>query len=57
MSEKCPKCGSQLLRLWGHGWDWDLAVCGDKDCCYEKELDESTGLNQDGTVFVVKKEE
>lgn len=53
----CPKCGSQLFRMWGDGWDWDRAICPDRDCDYDKELDTMTGTDPDGSVWQWEKEE
>lgn len=41
---KCPKCGEELLRLWGNGFDYDHANCPNKNCPYTEELKECTGL-------------
>lgn len=53
----CPKCGSQLMRLWGESWDWDHAICSAKKCDYDMELDECTGHDPDGTIYVFTKTE
>lgn len=53
---KCPKCGCGLFRLWGYGWGWDHAMCVNRDCDYDVELDEMTGHNPDGSVWQRKKE-
>lgn len=52
---KCPKCGGQLLRMWGYGWDWDHALCSTRGCDYDVELDEMTGYDPDGSVWQRKK--
>ena len=49
----CPECGNELTLLWGCEWDWDIVFC---KCGYEKELDVSTGYNDDGTIWQMKKE-
>ena len=57
LDKKCPKCGTNLMRCWGYGWDWDLALCPNKDCIYEEEMDESTGIDIDGEIFTIKRED
>lgn len=52
----CPKCGSQLLRMWGEGWDWDHAICPERGCDYDLELDVMTGHDPDGSIWQEKKE-
>lgn len=56
LDKNCPLCDSPMLRLWGYGWDWDLGVCSNKECMYEEELNESTGIDSNG-LFVMKKPE
>lgn len=41
---KCPVCGAQLERVWGNGFDYDLAQCPEKHCDYFHELQEDTGF-------------
>lgn len=48
----CPKCGAKLHRMWGEGWDLDRAVCPEKGCDYERELEEMTCHEIDGTIIV-----
>jgi ssDNA-binding Zn-finger/Zn-ribbon topoisomerase 1 len=37
---KCPKCGKELLKIKGNGFDKDLLTC--ISCDYEKYLETST---------------
>lgn len=48
----CPVCGAKLLRMWGEGWDLDLAVCPEKNCGYEKALTTMTCHEIDGTIIM-----
>ena len=57
LDKACPKCSTPLVRLWGHGWDWDLAICTAKGCDYEEELNESTGFDVDGAIFTINKDD
>lgn len=52
---KCPLCQSQIIRLWGEGWDWDRAVCSNRKCDYDVELDVMTCTEPDGTVIQIEK--
>ena len=56
---KCPICGDYLLRLWGEQWDWDRAVCTNRHCDYDIELDEMTCTDIDGSIiqFIKPKED
>jgi hypothetical protein len=38
----CPKCGTELVLLYGCGWDNDRVLCGSKKCSYELELEDTT---------------
>ena len=44
---KCPLCGSVLLFLYGCGWDYDRALCGNRKCDYEKEYDTTTTIEDE----------
>lgn len=52
---RCPLCGSELHRLWGEGWDWDRAICSNRDCVYDAELDVMTCTEPDGSVIQIAK--
>ena len=39
---KCPRCGSNMLFLYGGGFDYDRALCSNRKCDYEKEYESST---------------
>lgn len=54
---KCPKCGSNLWRMWGEGWDYDHGICPARGCDYDVELDTITGHDSDGTVYICFKPE
>ena len=45
------------MRLWGEGLDWDHALCPAKECDYDVELDECTGHEPDGTIYMYTKPE
>ena len=46
----CPVCGEPLKRFFGSGWDWDLALCPNKECTYSEELDAMTV--EEGGVYI-----
>ena len=35
--EKCPKCKSYVIHVYGLGWDNDRKWCSNINCDYEKE--------------------
>lgn len=39
---KCPICGRDMLFLYGGGFDYDRALCGNRNCYFEKEYESST---------------
>ena len=53
----CPKCGTKLVRVWGCGWDWDMAICPERGCDYSRELDTMTSIEPDNTIYQTIKEE
>lgn len=40
--KKCPKCKSDLLFMYGNGWDYDRALCSNTKCDYEIEYRTTT---------------
>lgn len=44
---KCPSCSSDMLFLYGCGWDYDRWVCGSRDCNEEIELDTTTHIEDE----------
>lgn len=44
--QKCPKCNSLLLKLFGCGWGYDRLLCSNPKCDYEKELKTITYQNE-----------
>jgi ribosomal protein S27AE len=44
MREYCPRCGSELIAMYGVGWDYDRKVCGKRGCDYEIEFETTTDL-------------
>lgn len=52
----CPICGTELMRMFGEGWDWDHAICPESGCDYDVELDVMTCHEPDGTVHIIHKE-
>ena len=40
--DKCPKCGSTVIFIYGDMWDYDRQFCSNRDCDYEIEYDTST---------------
>lgn len=53
----CPKCNKDtIITVYGHMWDWDIEMCGSRDCDYEIELDISTCFEPDGSTYIIHKE-
>ena len=44
--KKCPDCGEITHMIYGWGWDYDVIICGDRDCDWDLEL--STTSYPDG---------
>lgn len=58
MSKQCPICKQEtVVKVDGMGWDWDREWCMSKGCDYDVELDTMTGVDPDGSTWVMKKED
>lgn len=38
----CKFCGSELIFIYGVGWDYDRLICSKKYCTFEIELNSTT---------------
>lgn len=47
---------SRLWRMWGEGWDYDHAICPERGCDYDVELDTITGHDPDGSIYIRERE-
>lgn len=42
----CPCCGSKLLAIYGHGWDYDIIFCSKFACAWEHQYDTTTLIDE-----------
>lgn len=56
---RCPICESEMLKMYGCGWDYDRFVCSQSRCDGEHELNSMTYILEDGTldIHIVENEE
>lgn len=44
----CARCGTEMLMMYGAGWDYDRWICGTPGCDFEIELDITTHVDDNG---------
>lgn len=47
---RCPICESEMLKMYGCGWDYDRFVCAQRRCDGEYELNSITYVDEHGNI-------
>lgn len=42
----CGICGSEMLAMYGCGWDYDRVICSERDCGAEIMFETTTPLKE-----------